>query len=99
MSKRSKACDIPKEVRIEVYQRDKCCIICGSNYMINCCHLVSRAHGGRGIKENLFTACVLCHHEADNGKNSKEITEKAREYLEKLYPEYTDERRIYKKWE
>ena len=30
MSKRSKACDIPKEVRIEVYQRDKGCIICGS---------------------------------------------------------------------
>jgi cytochrome c553 len=59
---------------------------------------VSRSHGGKGIKENLFTACALCHHEADNGKNSKEITQKAREYLEKLYPEYKDEMRIYDKW-
>lgn len=99
MSNRTKATSIPKKVRQEVYLRDKRCIICGSNYMLNCCHLVSRSHGGKGIKENLFTACALCHHEADNGKNSKEITQKAREYLEKLYPEYKDEMRRYDKWQ
>jgi 5-methylcytosine-specific restriction endonuclease McrA len=97
MCKRSKATSIPKKVREEVYARDKGCIICGSNYMLNCCHLVSRSHGGKGIKENLFTACALCHHEADNGKNSLEIKEKARQYLEKLYPNFTDEMRKYNK--
>lgn len=98
MSKRSKACDIPKEVRIEVYQRDKCCIICGSTYMLTVAHLVSRAQSGLGIKENVVTLCNLCHHEMDNGKNTIEVTKKVREYLERLYPEFTDEMRKYNKW-
>ena len=98
MSKRSKACDIPKEVRIEVYQRDKGCIICGSHFAEPNAHLISRAKGGLGIKENVVTLCNLCHHEMDNGKNSLEIKEKVRVYLNRLYPEFTDEMRIYDKW-
>lgn len=52
----------------------------------------------KGIKENLVTLCILCHHEMDNGKNTIEVTQKVREYLEKLYPEVTDEMRKYNKW-
>ena len=98
MSKRSKACNIPKKVRIEVYQRDKCCIICGSSNALPNSHLVPRSKGGLGIKENVVTLCILCHHEMDNGKNSLEIKEKVRQYLERLYPEFTDEMRRYDKW-
>ena len=98
MSKRSKATDIPKKVREEVYLRDKRCIICGSIYNTTCAHYISRAQSGLGIKENLITLCILCHHEMDNGKNSLEIKEKVRQYLERLYPEFTDEMRIYDKW-
>ena len=98
MSKRSKACDIPKEVRIEVYQRDKGCIICNSTSNLIIAHFISRAKSGLGIKENLVALCILCHHEMDNGKNSLEIKEKVRKYLEKLYPNFTDEMRTYDKW-
>lgn len=98
MSKRSKACDIPKEVRIEVYQRDKCCIICSSIHNLTIAHFISRAKSGLGIKENLVALCILCHHEMDNGKNSLEIKEKVRAYLNNLYPEVTDEMRKYNKW-
>jgi len=35
----------------------------------------------------------------DNGKNTIEVTQKVREYLEKLYPEVTDEMRRYNKWQ
>ena len=98
MSKRSKACDIPKKVREEVYKRDKGCIICGSIHNLTIAHFISRAQSGRGIKENLVTLCTLCYHEMDNGKNSLEIKEKVRQYLEKLYPNFTDEMRTYDKW-
>ena len=98
MSKRSKACDIPKKVREEVYARDKGCIICGSTSNLTIAHFISRAQSGRGIRENLVTLCILCHHEMDNGKNSLEVKEKVREYLEKLYPNFTDEMRRYDKW-
>ena len=98
MSNRTKATSIPKKVREEVYVRDKGCIICGSTSNLTIAHFISRAKSGLGIKENLVTLCILCHHEMDNGKNSLEIKEKVRQYLEKLYPNFTDEMRTYNKW-
>ena len=98
MSKRSKACEINQRVRAEVYMRDKCCIVCGSSAGVPNAHFVPRSQSGLGIKENVVTLCILCHHEMDNGKNSLEIKEKVRQYLEKLYPNFTDEMRIYDKW-
>ena len=97
MSNRTKATSIPKKVGEEVYARDKGCIICGSIHNLTIAHFISRAQSGRGIRENLVTLCILCHHEMDNGKNSLEIKEKARQYLEKLYPNFTDEMRKYNK--
>jgi len=98
MSNRTKATSIPKKVREEVYKRDKGCIICGSHFAEPNAHLISRAKGGLGIAENVVTLCNLCHHEMDNGKNSLEIKEKVRQYLERLYPNFTDEMRKYNKW-
>jgi hypothetical protein len=34
----------------------------------------------------------------DNGKNSLEIKEKVKKYLNDLYPGFTDEMRRYNKW-
>ena len=98
MSKRSKACEINQRVRAEVYARDKGCIICGSIHNLTIAHFISRAQSGRGIKENLVTLCILCHHEMDNGKNSLEIKARVKKYLNDLYPDFTDEMRIYDKW-
>jgi len=99
VSKRSKACDITPKVRAEVYKRDGYrCIICGSSYMLTVAHLVGRAQGGLAIKENLVTLEMSLHNEADNGKNTKEVKKKMREYLENLYPGFTDEQRKYNKW-
>ena len=98
MSNRTKATSIPKKVREEVYARDKGCICCGSIHNLTIAHYISRAKSGRGLKENLVALCILCHHEMDNGKNTIEVTQKVREYLEKLYPEVTDEMRKYNKW-
>jgi len=99
MNNRTKATSIPKKVREEVYKRDKGCIICNSTSNLTIAHFISRAKSGLGIKENLVALCILCHHEMDNGKNTIEVTQKVREYLEKLYPEVTDEMRRYNKWQ
>ena len=98
MSKRSKACEINHRVRAEVYMRDRCCIVCGSSSGVPNAHLVPRSKGGLGIKENAVTLCMLCHHEMDNGKNSLEIKARVKKYLDDLYPNFTDEMRIYDKW-
>ena len=98
MSKRSKACEINQRVRAEVYMRDKCCIVCGSSAGVPNAHFVPRSQSGLGIKENVVTLCILCHHEMDNGKNSLEIKAKVKKYLNDLYPDFTDEMRIYDKW-
>ena len=98
MNNRTKATSIPKKVREEVYARDKGCIITGSRYNLTLAHYIPRSKGGLGIKENLVTLSLLMHHEMDNGKNSLEIKEKVRQYLERLYPNVTDEMRKYNKW-
>ena len=95
---RVKATSISNKVRQEVYLRDKRCIICGSIYNPTCAHYISRAQSGLGIKENLVTLCMLCHHEMDNGKNTAEIRGMVKEYLGGLYPNVTDEQRRYNKW-
>ena len=95
---RLQATSISEKVRKEVIQRDKCCIICGSRSFLQIAHYINRSQGGLGLKENLVLLCGLCHREADNGKNSLEVKAKVRQYLEKLYPNFTDEMRRYDKW-
>lgn len=57
-SKRTKATDIPEKVKRIVWERDNhCCILCGNVNALPSCHIVSRAHGGRGIETNIVTLC------------------------------------------
>ena len=99
MSKRSKACEFHITVRKDMYERDgKKCIFCSSPQGVPNMHYIPRSAGGLGIKENGVTGCPLCHHEADNGKNTQWYKEFMKNYLEKLYPDFTDAQRIYDKW-
>lgn len=96
-SARSKACDITREVKIKVQERDSGrCIFCGQPGIPNA-HFIPRSQGGLGIEQNVLTLCVSCHHEMDNGKNSNTYKCAARRYLEALYPNFTDKERVYVK--
>lgn len=68
MTKRSQWCEFDKETRKEIKKRDKDrCIICGSTGALQIAHIwVSRAHGGKGCKENGVILCTKCHQELDN---------------------------------
>lgn len=101
MSKRSKACAIPPEVKKAVEKRDgACCIFCASPYPYarGEAHFIGRAQGGLGIEQNLITVCRPCHREMDNGKDIKRYRNIAREYLQSKYPDWNEKDLIYKKY-
>ena len=99
--KRTKATDIPKKVKEAVWKRDGGkCIFCDTKVDIfhANAHFIPRSAGGLGIEENIFTACDQCHHEQDNGLNTKEHDKKAKAYLKKKYgSKWKVENLIYKK--
>lgn len=100
--KQTKATEIPKEVKLKVWERDNHqCILCGKNVPWNLAnaHFIPRGLGGLGIQENIFTACEDCHREQDNGLNSKLYTDKVENYLRGIYGEdWNIENLIYKKY-
>lgn len=98
MSKMSEATSIPMEVKRKVYARDGGrCIVCGREGLPNA-HYIRRSHGGLGIEENIVTLCPQCHHDFDNGFKREEIGAWVREYLDKWYPDFKDEDRVYSKY-
>lgn len=100
---RTKATAIQKYVKEFVWYRDKRrCIFCGKLVPIfNAnAHFIPRSSGGKGIEENMFTACDFCHNEQDNGLNTKEYDKKAENYLKGIYgSKWNKESLIYKKYE
>ena len=104
-TKRSKATDIPISVKKKVWERDNgCCVICGNSYnVMPNAHYISRAKGGLGIEQNIFTACTRltqndCHYRFDNG--TKEEKEKLKEivktYFINTYPNWNERDLYYK---
>lgn len=89
MSKRSNWCEFNKETRKYIKQRDNNrCVVCGRTGALQIMHIfVSRAHGGKGAKENGCLGCVYCHNELDNGSNSKRTKE-----IQKLCENYLIEK-------
>ena len=99
--RQTKAKEVPKKVKEAVWLRDKHkCIFCGKEvdvFYANA-HFIPRSAGGLGIEENIFTACKDCHHEQDNGKNTKEYDQKAKRYLKRIYGRnWNIEKLVYKK--
>ena len=86
--KRTKATEIPMKIKEAVWKRDGGkCIFCNKDvdvFYANA-HFIPRSAGGLGIEQNIVTACEQCHHEQDNGLNTKEHDQKAKKYLKSKY--------------
>lgn len=99
---RTKATDISQAVKKEVWERDNHkCIFCHTEVPASNAnaHFIPRSAGGLGIAQNVFTACNECHHEQDNGKNTKKYDELAENYLKNYYKDNWDKSKlIYKKY-
>lgn len=89
--------DIDRKVKEEVHERDHyCCVVCGKQGLPNS-HIIRRSQGGLGIKENIVTHCLRCHTKYDSG--DIEVRTVTKDYIRKLYPDFSDEQRRYKKWQ
>lgn len=97
--KRSKACDIPLSVKLEVWERDNhSCIICGCNQGQPNAHYIARSHGGLGIPQNIVTLCFKCHNDYDNGKCYEKYKSIIQAYLKSKYDDWNEKDLIYNKW-
>lgn len=96
-SKRTKATDISKEVRASVKNRDKWCIFCGRTGH-DIMHYIPRSSGGLGIVQNLALGCRQCHMNLDQTTKREVMLKHFRKHLDKHYPNFTDEQRVFKKW-
>ena len=104
-SKRTKACEIPPEVKKAVYARDKeRCVGCGRwvEPRCACAHFVARAHGGLGIEQNIVTLCDDCHRIFDkvSCERSTEIGEAIYAHLRAIYgaENITRDKLVFSKW-
>lgn len=95
--RRTKALEIPPEVKEAVYERDGgACIWCAKRGEPNA-HYIPRSHGGLGIEENILTLCWGCHMEYDQTTNRAKMRVFFKAYLKSKYPDWTEEKCIYKK--
>lgn len=98
-SKRSKACDIPKEVKEKVFERDnEQCVFCGNGWAFPNAHYIARSQGGLGIEENILTLCDSCHKRYDQTTDRKQMREYFKNYLKGKYKDWGEEKLIYKKF-
>ena len=107
-AKRTQALEIPIEVKKTVAERDSidgwaCCIYCGkpapttNPLAFSNAHYISRGQGGLGIEENILTLDWECHMKYDQSSEREEMKAFFREYLQSKYPEWSEEKLIYKK--
>lgn len=99
--KMTKATDIPQTVKIVVWARDNHqCVICGSSEGAPVAHVVRRSQGGRGIEQNIVTLCHSCHRRYDEGpkQDREHIYVRLVDHLKGIYPDWTREDMVYKKW-
>lgn len=103
MHRRTKATSIPKKVKDAVWERDHGrCVICKWYPANPCCHILSRAHSGRGIETNIVTLCDKHHRMFDNGTREERdhIEELITAYMKIQYGEdWKKEDQAYRKWE
>lgn len=98
MNRRTKELTISKKVKMTVWERDRHrCILCGSPSAMPNAHYISRAKSGLGIEQNIVTLCMDCHRRLDQTTERKELLNKVKHYLDRFYPNFTDDMRRYKK--
>lgn len=97
MHTRTRACAIPKEVKLIVYERDhERCIFCGAPGLPEA-HVIPRSHGGLGVPQNIITVCRSCHDKLDNSTNRQQMLDVAVGYLGSYYPDIFQTDVIYQK--
>jgi hypothetical protein len=107
-SQRTKALNIPVEVKRKVAERDSidghpCCIWCGkpaptSNPLaFSNAHYIPRSQGGLGIEENILTLDWECHLMFDQTEKHRQMKAFLKEYLKSKYPDWKEEDLVYKK--
>ncbi len=107
-AERTKALEIPLEVKRAVAERDSvdgwaCCIYCGkpapteNPLAFSNAHYISRGQGGLGVEENILTLCWTCHMRYDQSTERDSMKAFFREYLESKHPEWEEEKLFYKK--
>jgi len=62
---------LTKEQIKEIFERDKCCVYCGSSIKLSLDHIISLSNGGEGIFYNFVIAC----HDCNCSKNNKNVFE------------------------
>ncbi len=98
--KQTKATDIPKKVKLIVWERDNHkCIFCSKPVPWNCAnsHYIKRSHGGLGIEENIMTNCEKCHAMFEESPYRSKMKASAKRYFESMYPNWDEKELIYKK--
>ncbi len=98
-SKRTLATEIKAKTRKEVIERDRNCIFCGTSQMLSVAHYVSRANGGKGVKENLALVCIPCHQKLDQSTERKKLLQIFKNHLQSNYGEIDESALKYKKGE
>ena len=97
MNKRTKALSISPKVKEKVRARDGgVCVLCG-RMGDPVCHFISRAQGGLGIPENVWTGCVECHRAYDQSANRPFIAKRLEAFFKSKYPNWDKSKLIYKK--
>lgn len=92
--------DIPKRVKLKVWERDKGkCIFCPNTVTWNQAnsHFIKRSHLGLGIEENIFCACTECHNKFDDSLDREKMLIIAENYLKSKYKNWDKDRLKYKK--
>lgn len=98
--KSTKATEIPMKVKKVVWERDEhACIYCGKYvdvYYANS-HYIKRSHLGKGIEQNVVTACPTCHDKYDFKDFDGKMKNYTREYLSRLYDGWNEDDLVYRK--
>lgn len=98
-SRRTKALEIPPKVKKAVYERDGgCCVYCGRRGNPDA-HYIPRSQGGLGIEENILTLDWECHMRFDQSTDRPKMKAVLREYLKSKYPEWDEDKLVYRKGE
>lgn len=98
--KLTKATEIPKSVKLAVWERDEHkCIFCHKDVPWNHAnsHYIKRSHNGLGIEQSIFTACIECHNKFDDSIERENMKTIAFNHLCKFYGNLNECDLIYKK--
>lgn len=102
----------PEARRVIYYRDDEQCIFCRRRYhmeskdtmlygILDVMHYINKSKGGIGVPQNGAIGCRYHHGLLDNGNRGLrgEMLEIFREHLMQQYPEWDEDKLVYKKWD